>query len=197
MLRHVGILAASLLMGSSLRASELDAEFGQKSLANATAGAVAESERSSTLVQVNSKEASSNRTSELDAETPVQAFHGGGGFGHGFGGGGFGHGFGGGGFGHGFGYGGYGFGRGFGYGGWGFGGGLGYGLGFGYGLGYGGFGYGLGYGGFGYPWFGYGGYGYGLGYGGYGYGLGYGGYGYAPVAYYAPYVSYGYRRWCW
>jgi hypothetical protein len=189
MIRYLGYLATFLLLGSPLRAGELDAEFGSKavskektiSLANAPAAPL------TALVSLNKSEV--GKASELDAEGPVQSWRHFGGFHHGFGGWGYGRGFGGWGYGRGFG--GWGYGRGFG----GYGLGLGYGgFGYGLGLGYGGFGYGgLGYGGYG--GFGYGGLGYG-GYGGFGCGgLGYGGY--MPVAYYSPYMGYGYGRGCW
>jgi hypothetical protein len=200
MVRHRALSIAFLLFGSSLWASELDAEFGPDTASDAKATLVAYA-RGASLA---SAKQDVPRASELDAELPTQSrfggFHGGfGGFRGGFGGfrggfGGFRGGFGGfrGGFG-GFG----GFNRGF--GGFGFGfprfgwGGLGFG-GFGWGLGLG-----LGYGGWGWPGWGYGGYGLGMGYGGWGWpGMGYGGWGYggyAPLAYYSPYM--GYAGGCW
>jgi len=130
-----------LLLGPSVRAGELDAEFGP------TRGAGAED-----VAAVDSVPAVSG--TEMDAEAPVGAWHHGfGGFRRGFGGFGFG------GFGRGFGFGGFGYGRGFGFGG--------YGLGLGYGgYGFGGYGLGLGYGGYGLG-YGLGGYGLGGYYGGY------------------------------
>src|SRR5215469_14124408 len=107
MLRCIGCFAASLLVGSSLWAGELDSEFAAQPQSATTSPANAH------LV---ANDASVPAASELDAESPVQAFHHFGGFHHGFGG-----------FGRGFGYGG--FGRGFGYGGWGFGRGWGVGRG--------------------------------------------------------------------
>ena len=187
MIRCIGCLATVLLLSSPLRAGELDEEFGSKAVSRekSISPAFAPTAATSDLVSLNKTEVV--KSSELDAEGPVQSFRHFGGFHHGFGGfGGFHRGFGYGGFGYGRGFGGYGYGRGFGYGGYGYGrgyGGFGYGLALGYGLGYG---LGLGYGGLGYG--GYGGYG-GLGYGGYG--------GYAPVAYYSPYGSFGYRGGCW
>ena len=171
MIRYLGYLATFLLLGSPLWASELDAEFGSKAVnkAKTTSLANAPAAPLTALVSLNKSEV--GKASELDAEGPVQSWRHFGGFHHGFGG--FHRGFGG-----------WGYGRGF--GGWGYGRGFG---GYGLGLGYGGFGYGLG--------LGYGlGYGLGLGYGGFGYGgLGYGGY--MPVAYYSPYMGYGYGWGCW
>lgn len=172
MTKSIACAAAFLLLGPTLRAGELDAEFGPK--ATGPAKAVAASK--APVAGADLTKAVAAKSSELDAEAPALAWR------HGFGGfGGFHRGFGGwgrgfGGWGRGFGYGGWG--RGFGYGwgyrpwGWGLGG-FGLGLGLGYGLGYG-----LGgYGGYGYGGYGYGGLGYGYGYGGLGYG-GYGGCGY-------------------
>jgi len=200
MMRTLGCLAALLFLGSPLLAGELDREFGPKTATIPAAKSVARSAAIAALDQ-----AKVTRSSEMDAEGPVQSWRHYGGFHHGFGGFGRGFGYGYGGFGRGYGLGYGGFGRGFGYGGFGgygyrsFGlsiglgyGGLGYG-GLGYGLGYGGLGYGLGYGGLGYGGLGYGGYGY----GGYGYGgLGYGGI--SVASYYSPYGGYGYGGYgCW
>ncbi len=159
MTRFLGCLTVALLATTTLRAGELDQEFGPNAPAVTTVSPGPE-----TVVTTSTD---GWQASELDEETPTQAcgwggWRGGYGFNRiGFGGLGYG---GLGGFGYSsfyrpsFGFGGLGYG---GYGGYGGFGGLGYG-GFG-GLGYGGFG-GLGYGGFG-----------GLGYSGFG-GFGYGGY---------------------
>ena len=173
-------MATFLLLGSPLWAGELDAEFGPKAVSKEKTISLANAPAAPLTALVSPNKSEVGKASELDAEGPVQSWRHFGGFHHGFGG---------------FhrGYGGWGYVRGFGYGL-----GLGYGgFGYGLGLGYGGFGYGLGlgYGGFGYGGLSYGGFG-GLGYGGYGYGgLGYGGY--TPVAYYSPYMGYGYGRGCW
>jgi hypothetical protein len=194
MIRSIGGLATFLLLGSPLWAGELDAEFGTQEARNEQAIRPAKAPAAPRTALPRLDTSAVGQASELDAEEPGQSsrhFGGFGGFhrGFGYGGLGYGRGFG---FGRGFGYGGYGYGRGFGYRGFGLGLGLGYGLGYGLGLGYGGLGYGLGYGGYGYGGYGYGGYGYG--------GYGYGGLGYGPytsVAYYSPYIGYGYPWGCW
>lgn len=152
--RYVWCIAATLLLGSSARAGEMDAEFGGKSSPNTIGprkAKVSATTHSSVMLKgAGEAKAVAWKASELDQEVPSQAWghwgghHGFGGWGHGWGGG-WGHGWGG--------FGGYGLGY------------SGFGFGFG-GLGFGG----LGYGGFGYPYWGFGGYG--LGYGGYGMGFG-------------------------
>jgi hypothetical protein len=197
MRRLLSCLAAFLLVEGSLRAGELDAEFGPALTVPRPAATPAEAAAPEAPLAVAGRDERLPgwTASELDAETPTQAFHGGGfhggfggfhggfgGFRGGFGGfGGFRGGFGGfGGFGR-VGFGGWGGGWG-GWGGWGWGF-PGWGWGYpGWGWGLGGFGLGLGYG-----------LGSGLGYGGWGYGgLGYGGLGYPLYAsYYAPFQTYG------
>lgn len=154
MIRTAYALGLAVVLGTTVQASEMDEEFGPKSVETGPSTVASRS-----ILTVGG--------TEMDAEAPVGAWHHG--FGRGFGFGGFG-------FGRGFGFGGFGFGRGFGFGGYGLG--LGYGgWGFG-GLGYGGWGYGgLGYGGLGYGGLGgfYGGYssiGYYSPFIGYGYGYG-------------------------
>ena len=147
---HALGIAVVLLLGTSVNAGELDAEFGP------------------TQDQGNTTPSATAGATEMDAETPSGAWRHGRFGGCGFG---FGRGFGLGGFGRGFGFGGYGLGMGY--------GGLGYGLG-GFGLGYGGlggYGLGMGYGGLGFGGYygGYTSYAYSspfMGYGGYGYGMG-------------------------
>ena len=137
MVRNIGCLAVVLLVGTTLRAGELDSEFGVE-------GPKAPAATLKTIDPVNVATAplptlicvdrpGIGKTSELDAETPAQSCWG---------------------FGRGLGWGGWGFGRGLGWGGWGFGRGLGWGgWGFGRGLGWGG--WGLGWGGGYLPWSGY------------------------------------------
>ncbi len=181
MVRTIACLTALLLLGTTSRGSELDDEFGSSPPSNVkqtVADKPAPSSLAPPVLIALRDPTTSASASELDAESPVQAWHHFGGFG---GWGGWGH------------FGGFGFGRGFGWGGLGWGGlgwgGLGWGgLGWG-GLGWGGYGgYGLGWGGLG--WGGYGGYG--LGWGG-GYGMGYG-YGMGGLGLF----GYGFPRWgCW
>jgi hypothetical protein len=150
MIRLLLGLATAVALTGTLSAGELDKEFSAKAGKTAPVAAVA---KSTNLVST---------ASELDAETPTQAGHGGG-----HGGGGHGGGFHGGGF-H---------------------GGSFHGGSFHGGHGWGGYGYrGYGWGGYGYRGYGWGGYGIGigLGYGGYGYG---GYYGYPSYAY-ASYPTY-------
>src|SRR4051794_18463027 len=101
MLRSISFLAALLLAGITVRAGELDAEYGAKPAATPAAvprsisPAVTTPPRLLALNRVDGQE--TWRASELDSESPAQAWghHGwGGGFGRGFGwGGGFGRGF--------------------------------------------------------------------------------------------------------
>src|SRR4051794_7042180 len=104
MVRSISCLAViALLAGMNARAGELDKEF--KSAAPAAAASITKDspEAPPLLIASRGEGADAWKASELDAESPSQAF-GHGGFGHGFGHGGFGHG--------GFGWGGHGFGRG-------------------------------------------------------------------------------------
>src|SRR3954468_6341734 len=110
MVRSISCLAViALLAGMSARAGELDKEF--KSATPAAAANITKDSPAAPLLAASGGELlDAWKASELDAESPSQAF-GHGGFGHGgFGHGGFGHG--------GFGWGGHGFGRGIGWGGW-------------------------------------------------------------------------------
>ncbi len=170
MVRNILSLAALLLAGTTVRAGELDEEFGTKAPASPAVAlkvaSPADAGAAPTVARTEDIKPDTAKASELDDETPTQSC-----FFRRFGWGGFGYrGFGYGGFGYrGFGYGGYGY-RGFGFGrglGYGFGNGLGFGLGYGLvrGFGYGGLGYG-----------GWGGYGFGRGFGyrGFGYGRGFG-----------------------
>lgn len=141
MLRSIGCLAVLLLAGIPLRAGELDTEFRSAPASTPAATLEATQPADNAPPPLLARDRAEGReawnASEMDAESPSQAW---GRCGFGWGGG---------------------FGRGFGFGFGGFGRGFGLGLGYSsFGLGYGG--YGLGYGGYG---LGYGGYG--LGYGGY------------------------------
>src|SRR3954451_14020030 len=102
MLRYISYVAVFLLAGTHLRAGELDAEFGAAAPAPSAAlkAKVATDAATPPLLAASRVDgAGAWKASELDAESPSQAWGHFGGFHHGFGG--FGHrGFGFGGFGH-------------------------------------------------------------------------------------------------
>src|SRR3954467_15506636 len=108
MIRHMACLSVILLAGSTLRAGELDSEYGAATAKIATPTVLKSADATSSALAVVEKPGV-GKASELDAESPDQSFfhfrHGFGGFGRGFGFGGFGRGFGFGGFGRGFGFG--------------------------------------------------------------------------------------------
>src|SRR5438045_698586 len=98
MIRSLVCSATLLLLGSSLRAGELDAEFGPKSVGGGPALGTANAPAERTAL-VGPAGSDVGRGSELDAEGPVPSWRHFGGFG----------------FGRGFGFGGFGYGPGFGY----------------------------------------------------------------------------------